>query len=158
MAINALKWQTHVLIIAFLSARLHWFCFQNEVSMNVSATRKFWSSILGNESISGVEMDKVIVVRNMYGQEILRLDRQGVRNLQGQILFTIQDDKLLNQSDQLLAYAAKNKAYSKATGQLWVQVDGNDVKGLNSAAFATIEGGTQTEKALLGAAFLLISG
>lgn len=96
----------------------------------------------------------MITLHNLLGQALLHLQGDCVQNGRGDRLAQIDDDVLRGLDGSRLAHVAADRIYL-AADQSSLQLAGDRLLTPTGLAVARVEGGTPTQKALLGAAFLI---
>ena len=95
------------------------------------------------------------VVKNLDGQVLLELSDERIMNLQGQTIGLTDGNKLCNLGGQVLAEVRGGSVFLVSPGAL-LSVEGTKVINLSGQHIATVDSGSEEERALLAAAFLLM--
>ena len=116
--------------------------------------RENWIRTILIESRAAI-ISLMVELKNSIGQTLLRLERNEVKNLMGQTIGTTRDHRLVNLQGHVLAEVRDGKVY-RGGGALLLEVRGGEILNASGQPIASADGGDDAQRALLGAAFLVI--
>ena len=97
---------------------------------------------------------RMVEIKNSIGQTLLRLEKNEVKNLMGQTIGTTRNHQLMNLQGQVLAEVRDGKVYRGGEAHL-LEIRGGEILNASGQPIASVDGGDDAQRGLLGAAFLV---